>query len=225
MTDRQLGERTSLELFCGTKSFSKAAAELGFQTFTVDIDPQHDPDLCADVLALTVKELPPAFQRPRVVWASIPCTVFSICSQWKHWEKRGAVYYPRTEEAREGVKIARRTLDLLAELAPTYWFIENPRGMLRKMPFMAGLGKRRTVTYCRYGDTVRKPTDIWTNCYRWHPLPMCANGSSCHIQSPRKRNGQGSNRGIRDSKADPVERSVVPAALCEEIVKACEVGA
>ena len=39
-------------------------------------------------------------------------------------------------------------------LSPTWWFIENPRGGMRKMDFMSGL-PRHTVTYCQYGDIVR----------------------------------------------------------------------
>ena len=61
---------------------------------------------------------------------------------------------------------------LIEELQPRYYFIENPRGGMRKMEWMKGLS-RYTVTYCQYGDNRMKPTDIWTN----HPdpkiLPMC----------------------------------------------------
>lgn len=218
-----VGDKVSLELFCGTKSFSKVAASNGFDTFTIDIDPKFNPDQCADIQELRVEDIPFDYRNPMIVWASIPCTTFSICSQWKHWEKRGAVYYPKTDEARNGVRLALKTLQLIKDFQPKYWFIENPCGMLRKMPFMVGVGKRRTVTYCRYGDIIRKPTDIWTNCHQWQPRPICRNGSPCHIPSPRKPNGQGSNRGVRNSRAGPVERSVVPVELCLEIIKAVSV--
>ena len=32
---------------------------------------------------------------------------------------------------------------------------------------------RHTVSYCKYGDTRMKPTDIWTNNLNWQPKPMC----------------------------------------------------
>lgn len=219
MALQQTGRKATLELFCGTKSFSRVAAAHGYETFTVDIVPQHEPDLCADVLQLTAEELLAAYRRPEVMWASIPCTTFSIAGWFRHWKKIGSVYYPKSEEAKRSVELAKHTLALIRELQPRCWIIENPRGLLRKMPFMQGIGRRRTVTYCQYGDVVRKPTDIWTNFYSWQPRRMCRNGDSCHVSSPR-----GANAGVRTMKRGPIERSIVPAALCEEIMRACEVA-
>lgn len=86
---------------------------------------------------------------------------------------------------------------------------------MRKMDFMSGL-PRYTVTYCKYGDTRMKPTDIWTN----HPnpdfLPMCHNGDPCHERAPR-----GAKTGTQGLKGS-MERSVIPRALCEHIVEICE---
>ena len=39
-----------LELFSGTKSVSKVAKALGWETISLDIDPKFDPDLCMDIL-------------------------------------------------------------------------------------------------------------------------------------------------------------------------------
>ena len=52
-----------------------------------------------------------------------------------------------------------------------FYFIENPRGMLRKQKMMEEF-TRYTITYCKYGDDRMKPTDIWTNM-DWKPRPMC----------------------------------------------------
>lgn len=86
---------------------------------------------------------------------------------------------------------------------------------MRKMTWMEGL-PRYTVTYCQYGDSRMKPTDIWTN----HPLPRfkppCHNGDPCHIAAPR-----GAKTGTQ-GLAGSVERSVIPAALCDHIVDICE---
>jgi len=100
-------------------------------------------------------------------------------------------------------------------LSPTVWFIENPRGGMRKMDFMSGL-PRYTVTYCQYGDSRMKPTDIWCN----HPNPKfrppCHNGDPCHVSAPR-----GAKTGTQ-GLAGSVERSVIPPALCRHIVDICE---
>ena len=106
-------------------------------------------------------------------------------------------------------------LDLIRELRPTFYFIENPRGGMRKMPWMQGL-PRYTVTYCQYGDTRMKPTDVWTN----HPapqfMPPCKNGDPCHVRAPRgARTGTQSLNGSK-------ERSVIPPQLCEHVVNICE---
>lgn len=96
-----------------------------------------------------------------------------------------------------------------------YWFIENPRGGLRKMTFMKDL-PRYTVTYCQYGDTRMKPTDIWTNHPNPQFKPMCHNGDSCHQPAPR-----GSKTGTQGLKG-AVERSVIPEKLCLHIADICK---
>jgi hypothetical protein len=106
---------------------------------------------------------------------------------------------------------------LIMSLSPTWWFIENPRGGMRKMDFMSGL-RRFTVTYCQYGDTRMKPTDIWTNHPAQEFRPPCHNGDPCHIPAPR--GAKTGTQGLSGSK----ERSRIPPALCEHIVHICETG-
>ena len=97
---------------------------------------------------------------------------------------------------------------------PKYYFIENPVGVLRKIPNLMPPYKV-TVTYCQYGDTRRKPIDIWRNCETWIPRPICKNGDSCHEAAPR-----GSKTGTQ-GLGDKIERGKVPRDLCIEIMLAC----
>lgn len=198
-----------LELFSGTESFSKVARERGHKVFTVDINKTFKPNLCKDILDLSFRDLP--FQ-PEVIWASPPCTCFSVASIGSSWIGN---YHPRRVETALAMAYVLKTLKLIKELEPKFWFIENPRGVLRKMGFMKKL-HRNTVTYCQYGDTRMKPTDIWTNCEEWEPKQMCKNGSPCHIAAPR-----GSKTGTQGLKNN-TERSVVPRELCLEIIKFLE---
>lgn len=153
------------------------------------------------------------FGCPDVIWASPPCTTYSIAAI-SHHRTRSAdgELLPKSEAAKNADALLRHTLHLIRELRPRYWFIENPRGGLRKMSFMRDL-PRYTLTYCQYGDTRMKPTDIWTN----HPspgfLPMCHKGDPCHEAAPR-----GSKTGTQGLKGS-VQRSVIPAKLCEHIVE------
>ena len=145
-----------LELFSGTESFSKVARERGHETFTIDNDEQFNPDLCIDILKFNISMLPN--RNPDIIWASPPCTSFSVASIGKHWNKD---HTPKTKEAELGVNIIKKTIELIKELNPNFIFIENPRGKLRKLNLIPY--KINTITYCQYGDKRMKPTDIWTN--------------------------------------------------------------
>lgn len=114
-------------------------------------------------------------------------------------------------------RVNRHVIKLIKELLPKYFFIENPRGGLRKMDFIQTI-PRYTVTYCQYGDTRMKPTDIWTNHPKPEFRPPCKNGDPCHDSAPR-----GSRTGTQGIKGS-VDRSRIPDELCRHIVRICENG-
>lgn len=157
-----------LELFAGTRSIGKAFKAHGHEVFSVEWDKDFDNiDLYKDISQLTANEVVEKFGHPDVIWASPDCTSYSIAaiSHHRRREANGNLA-PVSDYAKFCDAVNKHVLDLIRELAPKYWFVENPRGGLRKMDFMAGL-PRYTVTYCQYGDSRMKPTDIWTN----HPDP------------------------------------------------------
>lgn len=206
-----------LELFAGTRSIGKAFEEKGHEVFSVEWDRSFENiDLYKDIYELSAKEILDKFGKPDVIWASPDCSSYSIAaiSHHRKREENGNLA-PVSEYAKFCDRVNQHTLNLIMTLSPKYWFIENPRGGMRKMDFIHGL-PRYTVTYCQYGDTRMKPTDIWTN----HPdpkfKPMCKNGDPCHEKAPRgSRTG---TQGLNGSK----ERSVIPLELCRHIVKICE---
>ena len=206
-----------LELFAGTRSIGKAFEEKGHEVFSVEWDKSFENiDLYKDIYELSAKEILDKFGKPDVIWASPDCSSYSIAaiSHHRKREENGNLA-PVSEYAKFCDRVNQHTLNLIMTLSPKYWFIENPRGGMRKMDFMHGL-PRYTVTYCQYGDSRMKPTDIWTN----HPdpkfKPMCKNGAPCHEKAPRgSRTG---TQGLNGSK----ERSVIPVELCRHIVKICE---
>lgn len=194
----------TVELFSGTKSFSKVMEEHGFLAETVDNDIELDPGIVANIQAIPNDY----FLRTHILWASPPCQGFSVAVIGRNWNHD---YTPKTQSAELAMELAKKTLSIIEGSRPKWWFIENPRGMLRKMPFMQGL-TRHTVAYCQYGDTRQKPTDIWTNAYWWHPKPMCKPGAKCHEAAPRgSRTGTQGLKGAKD-------RGRIPPALFEEIL-------
>ena len=207
-----------LELFAGTRSIGKAFEDSGHEVYSVEWDKNFENiDLYADILTVTAQDILDKFGHPDVIWASPDCTTFSIAAISHHRKKNIETgnLDPVSDYAKFCDKVDRHVLDLIADLKPKYWFIENPRGGMRKMVWMQGL-PRYTVTYCQYGDTRMKPTDIWTN----HPdpkfKPPCHNGDKCHEPAPRgSRTG---TQGLKGSK----ERSVIPNKLCKHIVEICE---
>lgn len=206
-----------LELFAGTRSIGKAFEEKGHEVFSIDWDKDFENiDWHADISTITAKDIIERFGEPDVIWASPDCSSYSIAAISHHRKREDdGNLAPVSDYAKFCDKTNTHLLELIKELNPKYYFIENPRGGLRKMRFMQGL-PRYTVTYCQYGDTRMKPTDIWTN----HPnpkfKPMCKNGSPCHEPAPR--GSKTGTQGLKGSK----ERSVIPKALCEHIVNICE---
>ena len=211
-----------LELFAGSRSFAKAAEKRGHRVFTSDHKDFENIDYVCDIFEFDPDKIP---FRPDIIWASPPCTYFSVASIGHHWNKDNT---PKTEEAVLGVMIVLQTLKIIRALNPKYFFIENPRGKLRKLPMMQPLSdeifgyRRNTVTYCQYETDLpleqrrMKPTDIWTNFLYWIPKPMCKYGDDCHQKAPR-----GSKSGTQGMKSKYL-KSVVPHILCNEIIKSIE---
>tara|TARA_R100001463_G_scaffold13359_2_gene35654 strand:- start:21 stop:650 length:630 start_codon:yes stop_codon:yes gene_type:complete len=205
-----------LELFAGSRSIGKAAESLGYEVYSTDLNAFEGIDYPIDILEFDTSKVP---FKPDIIWASPPCTYFSVASIGKHWNKN---HTPKTEQAVFGVKVIKKTIQIIQELNPKYWYIENPRGKLRKLDIVKGL-PRTTVWYCTYGDKRAKPTDIWTNNLRsvfnpdgWQPRPECFNGNkNCHHESAPR----GSRTGTQGLKGN-YERSKIPNELCLEILKA-----
>ena len=198
-----------LELFCGTKSFANVAKERGHNIFTIDNDKQFNPDLCADIRDLIPEMIP---FKPDVIWASPPCTCFSVASIGTHWNRD---HTPKTEQAKEALVILDRTIEFINLFPDAMFWLENPRGKMRKMPAMNFAPRMVTVTYCQYGDSRMKPTDIWTNHLTWIPRSICKNGDTCHTSAPR-----GSRTGTQG--LDKVNAARVPKELCIEILQEIE---
>lgn len=203
-----------LELFAGSRSVGKAAEDLGYEVFSSDLKQFDGINYAIDILDFDVNKVP---FKPDIIWASPPCTSYSIAAISHHRPTNGKL----SDFAVKSDKMVKKVFEIINKLNPSVWYIENPRGTLRKQDFMLGIPKT-TVWYCQYGDNRAKPTDIWTNNLRsllnpdgWQPRPECHNGNkNCHHEAAPR----GSRTGTQGLKGN-YERSKIPHELCVEILK------
>lgn len=197
-----------LELYAGSRSVGNVAKTMGCEVFSTDVHPFDDIDLVCDILELKKSDIP---FTPDVIWASPVCTTYSIAAISKHRDG----YRPKSPEAVLADRLLEKTLEIFSWFPDAKVFVENPRGMMRKMPQMQSL-HRETVWYCTYGDIRAKPTDIFTNSTAWTPRPMCFNGNkNCHHESAPRGSKTGT-QGLRGS----YNRSKIPTELVKEILTA-----
>ena len=159
-----------LELFAGSRSVGKACEELGYEVYSSDINDFPGIDYVTDIRDFDIDKVPFV---PDILWASPPCTGFSVACIGRNWVQ-GEVFTPKTPSAQLGIELLEATLyiiNVFKSINPNLiWYIENPRGKMRKAPHWDEIKHiRHTVSYCKYGDDRMKPTDIWTNNLNWQP--------------------------------------------------------
>ena len=84
-----------LELYAGSRSIGKAAEELGMKVFSSDIEAFEGIDYAVNVLDFDVSKVP---FKPDIIWASPPCTGFSVAAIGHHWsydKKNGGGAYSK----------------------------------------------------------------------------------------------------------------------------------
>jgi len=201
-----------LDLFSGLGGFSAAfEKDSGYHVTTVDINPDFQPDIVADVLELSWQDFPDA----NIVLASPPCTAFSVLSIGHHWsQKEDGRFEPNTDFARTSIQLVHHTIGLIEAIHPEWWVMENPRGMLRKKYRMPDY----PIWYCQFGHDSAKPTDLWGR------LPPSFEPKTCSNDNPfcdHERAPAGSRSGIQGISTGP-ERALVPYGLSEAIKESIE---
>jgi len=145
----------ALDLFAGTHSFTKQAQELGWEVISLDIDPKSGATITADILEFDYTIWPQGHFD--FIWASPPCTTFSIaCAHLFSAEERD-------RRAAGGCEVARRTKEIVEYLKPIFFAIENPlASKLWSMGIFDEYPKKK-LSYCMYGLPYRKNTILASN--------------------------------------------------------------
>ena len=103
-----------------------------------------------------------------VFHASPPCTEYSRA------KTKGV------RDLKKADLLVKRVLEILSFVNPDYWTLENPVGLLRTRSFMKSWsGCMHTCSYCKYGTSYRKNTNIWTNATC--SLRKCCKASPCRF--------------------------------------------
>lgn len=125
-------------LTAGTGSATQAFRDRGHEVITLDLT--GDVDIRCDI-----REWYPQNRHFDFIWASPPCTEFSIAKRIPYKDRN------------PDLSIVKACTRIIEEIKPRYWIIENPRGALRHF-----IGKPTiTVFYKDYGYVCSKPTDLW----------------------------------------------------------------
>jgi len=201
-----------LDLFSGLGGFSAAFRDSErWDVTTVEIERRFEPDVCADVFDLRPSDF--AAYDFDVVLASPPCQFLNTAGNYDKWDFENRE--PCTPESRNAVALFYHALGLIRSLAPTYWYVENPRAS--RIRWFIG-PPDEWVTYCQYGTKYQKPTGLWGN-HAPMTFRRCAAGKSCHV-SNTEDDGLEAIASMND--IGQAERSLVPYGLSDSIREACE---
>ena len=202
----------TLDLFCGTKSFSKVAEQAGYETYTLDILEKFKPTFLVDLMDWDYKQFPTGYFD--IIWASPNCKDYSVLNFLSGKEK----------DLTQSNNLVKRTLEIIEYFNPTYWFLENPQtGLLKHQEFMEWL-PFDDVDYCKYGFEYRKRTRIWNNCEWWESKPPCCKDNYCK----HRIDGKHTNfRWITNGKGKTTrweQRIAIPRDLMHDIISSCNIA-
>lgn len=207
-----------LDLFSGLGGWSQAFKDRGHDVIMVDIEPKFKPDIVADIMTLEAKDFE-RFGKFDLILASPPCDCFSVASVYRHW-KEGK---PTDDKTISRIALAKHTFKLIDDLKPSFWVIENPMGMMRKVVGMPTF----QISQCQYGRKVMKPTDLWAYLPGF-VAKKCKPGADCHERASHssKTGTQGIVIPYRNSEltinCNASERAKIPYGLSLAVCEACE---
>lgn len=231
-----------LDLCAGKEGWGAAPKQRGHDYVALELFTRYDPrKLIMDVQCFArnpggvLDALVEPGWRPDVILASPPCEGFSVASIGRMWDNSSGVPIPKHDTSETGLAVLTGVLSAIHKLQPQFYWMENPRGMMRKMPHVQNL-PRVTVSYCSYAETRQKPSDLWGRWPEtWTPRPFCTadpvlgfqdvggkrfvvdpHGRPCHESAPR--GAKTGTQGIEGS----ADRAIIPFELSLDVCLSVE---
>jgi len=127
---------TMLDLFAGRGGASEAMRDRGWNVTTVELNPQFNPDVVADITTFEWGGCP-----IDLLWASPPCTEFSRESM--PWCKTGKA---------PSLDLVEATLRIVEQAKPQWWILENTRGARPWLKPLLGHPAARTGPVYMWGN-------------------------------------------------------------------------
>ena len=180
-----------LELFSGTHSIGKVAAQKGYKVYSLDRDLG---DKCPfdsgyksykhfkeDIFKFDYKQFPKKYFK--VITASPVCLWWSNLRNTSIGRKLKGMDRPLTMEdinndiEKFGIPMVDKIFEIIEYLEPDYWWIENPQtGKMKN--YIGDFVPFYDVDYCQYSDFgYKKTTRFWTNIEGF--IPKRCDGENC----------------------------------------------
>ena len=201
----------ALELFSGTKSLSKAAKALGWDTVSLDIDSKYSPDLCMNILDFD--ETKYGKNDFDFIWASCPCEAYSTA--------RTVAKIPQEDAMEASDKLLTKTLQIIRYFGCAY-VIENPATSKLWKRDVAKSLEATITSYCCYGYNYRKDTKLASNIPL--VLPRCPGKGLCPAMcgTRHKEHAQKGGGGSMPRYKSRDELHSIPEGLVCEICRQIE---
>lgn len=200
-------------LFFGSGGFTKVSRALGIEC--ISFDSRRRSGTCEPCVRVDINKISPDFFKSFdvfILWAGLPCDIWSYASGGFHLDKN---FNPKTEKAKEHLKLFFKTMEIIKISNPDFYFIENPRGKLRTFPYVLEKEKNGQLfiyetSLDNYGFLTIKPTNIFTNFQNLKLKPI-------------SRFGRGNKNNVPGSfnKLTKSQKQKTPVKLYKSIISQC----